>query len=220
MTQIQAPVVIIGSGIGGATTAYALAKRGIEVLIVERGDYLPVEPENWSEHAIFIDKRYKPKETWLDEKGKEFVPGVHYFVGGNSKVYGAALPRFRASDFDFQRHLQGDSPAWPFNYSDIEPFYSEAEALYKVHGTPGIDPTDPPRSQNYPFPSLPHEPYVQKLDSQLRQSDYTHFLIRWELILALWANVFVVALATALSAKSVQKVMRRVALWRQHLKRV
>ena len=168
MTQINSQVVIIGSGIGGATTAYALAKRGIEVLILERGDYLPVEPENWSEHAIFIDKRYKPKETWLDEKGKEFVPGVHYFVGGNSKVYGAALPRFRASDFDFQRHLQGDSPAWPFNYSDIEPFYSEAEALYKVHGTPGIDPTDPPRSQNYPFPSLPHEPYVQKLDSQLK----------------------------------------------------
>jgi choline dehydrogenase-like flavoprotein len=168
MVQMQYPVVIIGSGIGGATTAYALARRGIEVLIVERGDYLPVEPENWSEHAIFIDKRYKPKETWLDDKEKEFVPGVHYFVGGNSKVYGAALPRFRTSDFEYQKHLEGDSPAWPFRYSDLEPYYSEAEVLYKVHGTAGIDLTDPPRSKDYPFPSLPHEPYVQKLDYQLK----------------------------------------------------
>jgi choline dehydrogenase-like flavoprotein len=168
MKQIKSQVVIIGSGIGGATTAYALAKRGVEVLILERGDYLPVEPENWSEQAIFIHKRYKPNETWLDGDGRAFVPGVHYFVGGNSKVYGAALPRFRASDFEHQLHLQGESPAWPFRYSDLEPFYTEAEELYKVHGTQGVDPTEPPRSQKYPYPSIAHEPYVQKLDSQLR----------------------------------------------------
>jgi choline dehydrogenase-like flavoprotein len=92
--KLSASIVIVGSGIGGATTAYALAKRGIDVLIIEHGDYIPKEPENWSPHAIFIDQRYKPNETWIDENNREFVPGVHYFVGGNSKVYGAALQDF------------------------------------------------------------------------------------------------------------------------------
>jgi len=162
-------VVIIGSGIGGATTAYALAKRGVEVLVIERGDYLPQEPENWSAQAIFVEKRYKPRETWVDESGRQFVPGVHYFVGGNSKVYGAALPRFRAEDFDKLDHLEGVSPAWPFTYNDIEKYYGEAEGLYKVHGTAGIDPTEPPRSLNFPYPALEHEHYVKELDRRFTE---------------------------------------------------
>ncbi len=169
MQESDSRVLIIGSGIGGATTAYALAKKGIKVLILERGDYLPNEPENWSAQAIFIDKRYKPKETWLDRDDKEYVPGVHYFVGGNSKVYGAALPRFRAEDFEEIVHLEGISPAWPFNYSDLEKYYCEAEVLYKVHSTAGLDPTDPPRSAPFPFPAMEHEPYVKELDARLRK---------------------------------------------------
>ena len=169
MQDTEAQVVIIGSGIGGATTAYALAKKGIEVLILERGDYLPKEPENWSAQAIFIDKRYKPNETWLDKDDNEYVPGVHYFVGGNSKVYGAALPRFRQQDFEELRHLEGVSPAWPFRYSDLEKYYCEAEALYKVHSTAGIDPTDPPRSADFPYSAMPHEPYVQDLEKRFRK---------------------------------------------------
>jgi choline dehydrogenase-like flavoprotein len=169
MQEYSASVVVIGSGIGGATTAYALAKRGIDVLIVERGDYLPKEPENWSPQAIFIDKRYKPDEKWLDQRGHEFSPGVHYFVGGNSKVYGAALPRFRERDFGEVAHAEGISPSWPFSYSDLEPYYCEAEALYKVHSQSGIDPTEPPRSKPFPFPVIEHEPYVINLEKRLQK---------------------------------------------------
>jgi choline dehydrogenase-like flavoprotein len=170
MQDAHAEVVIIGSGIGGATTAYALAKKGIEVLIIERGDYLPTEPENWSAQAIFIDKRYKPNETWLDRDDNEYVPGVHYFVGGNSKVYGAALPRFREADFEEIVHLEGISPEWPFKYSDLEKYYNEAESLYRVHGAAGIDPTEPPRSKPFPYPALAHEPYIEDLNQRLKKN--------------------------------------------------
>ena len=169
MENLSAAVVVIGSGIGGATTAFALAKKGIDVLVIERGDYLPKEPENWSPQAIFIDQRYKPTEKWLDGSGKEFGPGVHYFVGGNSKVYGAALPRFREADFGEIKHLEGISPAWPFRYADIEPYYCQAEELYKVHSTAGIDPTDPPRSKQFPFPAIAHEGYVIDLEKRFRK---------------------------------------------------
>ena len=162
-------VLIVGSGIGGATAAFALAKRGIEVTVIERGAHLPVEPENWSPKSVFIDRRYKPSDIWLDGDGKEFAPGVHYLVGGNSKVYGASLPRFRESDFLETRHREGLSPAWPLNYSDLEPYYCEAESLYRVHGNPEDDPTYPPRSAPMPFPALSHDPYIEEVKRRLEQ---------------------------------------------------
>ena len=166
MREETAPVVIIGSGMGGGTTAYALTKLGIEVLILERGDYLPTEAENWSAQAIFIDKRYRHNEMWIDKNGKEFSPGVHYFVGGNSKLYGAALPRFRAEDFGEIKHLQGTSPAWPFTYDDFEPYYYQAESLYKVHSDAGVDPTEGKRSKPFPHAAMPHERYVLDLKNR------------------------------------------------------
>ncbi len=129
----RAEVVVIGSGIGGATTALALAQRGVDVLVVERGERLPREPENWSPRAVFMDRRYKPAERWFDGDGHPFRPGVHYLVGGNSKVYGASLPRFREADFGAVEHLEGTSPAWPFSYAELEPYYGEAERIW----TPG-----------------------------------------------------------------------------------
>lgn len=170
MENLSAPIVIIGSGIGGATTALALARKGIDVLILERGDYLPQEAENWSEQAIFIDKRYKPKETWLDKNGKEFVPGVHYYVGGNSKVYGASLPRFREGDFGVLQHKEGVSPEWPFSYQEIEKYYCQAEEIYKVHSDAGVDPTEPFRSKPFPYRAMEHESYVADLGKRLRNT--------------------------------------------------
>ncbi len=166
--QLEADVVVIGSGMGGGTTAWALARRGVDVLVVERGERLPREPENWSPEAVFIERRYKPTETWEDVSGRSFAPGVHYVVGGNTKVYGASLPRFRESDFEEVAHLEGVSPAWPFRYADLEPYYGLAEHLYAVHGTTGEDPTEPWRSTAYPYPALPHEPYVAALAHRLR----------------------------------------------------
>lgn len=168
MEHLDADVVVIGSGMGGATTALALARRGVDVLVVERGERLPREEENWSPRAVFLDRRYKPAETWEDRHGKAFHPGVHYVVGGNTKVYGASLPRFRESDFEERRHLEGVSRAWPFRYGDLEPYYGQAEQVYAVHGSTGEDPTEPWRSTPFPYAALPHEPYVRHLAERLR----------------------------------------------------
>jgi choline dehydrogenase-like flavoprotein len=167
-TTLSAEVVIVGSGPGGATVALALAQRGLDVLVLERGERLPKEIENWSPAAVFLDRRYKPAETWLDGDGHEFHPGVHYVVGGSSKVYGASLPRFRETDFGAVEHREGVSPAWPFSYADLEPYYAEAEALYRVHGSTGEDPTEPWRSSPFPYPAMEHEPYIADLADRLR----------------------------------------------------
>ncbi|MEP6695654.1 MAG: GMC family oxidoreductase [Pseudonocardiales bacterium] len=168
MQDDHADVVVIGSGMGGATTALALARRGVDVLVLERGSRLPREPQNWSPEAVFVQRRYKPSELWYDARGAEFAPGVHYVVGGSTKVYGASLPRFRESDFGAVEHLEGTSPAWPFSYADLEPYYAEAERIYRVHGRVGEDPTEPWRSGPYPYPALQHEPYVADLAERLR----------------------------------------------------
>ena len=167
MEHLEAEVAVVGSGMGGGTTAWALARRGVDVLVLERGERIPREAENWSPSAVFLDRRYKPAEQWEDGRGHRFSPGVHYAVGGNTKVYGASLPRFRESDFEEVAHLEGLSPAWPFRYGDLEPYYGEAERLYAVHGTTGEDPTEPWRSTPYPYPALPHEPYVAALAGRL-----------------------------------------------------
>ncbi len=164
----RARVVIVGSGMGGGTLAWGLAQRGVDVLVVERGEHLPRERENWSPEAVFVQRRYKPAETWRDAEGGEFSPGVHYVVGGNTKVYGASLPRLRERDFEETAYPNGLSPAWPFRYADLEPYYSQAESLYRVHGTTGEDPTEPWRSQPYPAPPLPHEPYVAETIRRLQ----------------------------------------------------
>ena len=138
---ITTDIAIIGSGMGGGTLAYALRNRGAKVLIVERGGYLPREPQNWSPRQIFVAKRYRTTDPFLDGDGKPFRPAIYYFVGGNTKVYGAALPRLRREDFGAIDHEGGVSPAWPISYDDLEPYYAEAEAIYRVHGKPGEDPT-------------------------------------------------------------------------------
>ena len=167
---LTADVVIIGSGMGGGTLAWALKDTGLDVLIVERGQFLPREPENSQPDHVFIKKRYVTSRPWYDAKtGQPFQPGVYYWVGGNTKMYGACLPRFRRSDFEEVAHHDGVSPAWPFSYDDLEPFYAKAEELFEVHGAVGEDPTEPEHSTPYPYPPLSHEPAVERLAVRLRQ---------------------------------------------------
>ncbi len=168
-------VIIIGSGAGGGTLAYRLAPTGKKILILERGDYLRREKENWSTRAVFIDSRYKAHEEWRDKEGKVFHPGIHYYVGGNTKMYGAALLRFRAEDFDERRHSDGISPAWPIDYSDLAPYYTEAEHLYQVHGNRGEDPTEPAADAPYLYPALEHEPRIQQLHDDLARAGHRPF---------------------------------------------
>lgn len=162
-------VIIIGSGLGGGTLAYRLAPSGKKILLLEQGGYLPREKENWLSEAVFVKGRYKAKESWLDKNDKIFHPGIHYFVGGNSKVYGAALFRNREKDFEEFHHHDGISPAWPVRYDDFAPYYLEAEKLYHVHGLRGSDPTEPPCSDPYPYPPVIHEPRVQTLNDDLEK---------------------------------------------------
>lgn len=168
-TQNHYDVIIIGTGAGGGTLAYKLAPTGKRILIIERGNFLAREKENWSTQAVFGDGRYKTKEHWYDRKGKDFKPGTHYCVGGNTKFYGAALLRFREKDFGELIHQDGISPAWPINYADMEPYYTEAEYLYHVHGERGVDPTDPWASKPYRHPAVSHEPRIQQLADDFKQ---------------------------------------------------
>ncbi len=167
--------VIIGSGAGGGTLAYALTKKGKKVLLIERGNYLPREKENWQAKAVFLENRYHTKENWYDKDGKAFVPGMNYYVGGNTKAYGAALLRLRKEDFGEIKHFGGISPAWPLTYDDFRPYYLKAEELYTVHGERGEDPTEPPESSPYPYPAISHEPYIQNIADQLKAKNVHPF---------------------------------------------
>ncbi len=133
-------LIVIGSGPGGASLAHKLAPTGKRILMLECGDYLPRSLTNMDAKAVFVDAIYQAKDTWYGANGETFHPGLHYFVGGNSKVYGAALFRLRERDFDELQHKGGISPAWPLKYDVFEPYYTEAENLFHVHGRRG-DPT-------------------------------------------------------------------------------
>ncbi|HEY6429258.1 MAG TPA: GMC family oxidoreductase N-terminal domain-containing protein, partial [Acidimicrobiales bacterium] len=160
-------VVIIGTGAGGGTLAWKLAPSGKRILLLERGPYLPRERDNWETNAVFVRAKYHCTDEWVDQDDHEFSPEQNYYVGGNTKFYGAALFRLRPEDFGVVQHHGGISPAWPVSYQDFEPFYAEAERLYHVHGAAGEDPTDGPRSGDYPYPAVQHEPRIQKVHDDL-----------------------------------------------------
>ena len=151
--EITCDIAIIGSGMGGGTLAWALRDSGADVLLVERGDHLPREEQNWSAEEVFVKGRYKNAEPWIDEStGAEFLPGVHYYVGGNTKVYGACLPRFREEDFTALEHADGTSPAWPVTYAEMEPHYLAAERLYRCARQPGWRPDRAVAFRRLPVP--------------------------------------------------------------------
>ncbi|MDQ3893426.1 MAG: GMC family oxidoreductase [Actinomycetota bacterium] len=168
-------VIIIGTGAGGGTLAYRLAPSGKRILLLERGDYMRREPDNWDSRAVFVRNKYKTMETWYEKDGNPFHPGQHYYVGGQTKMYGAILFRLRERDFGEVRHYGGVSPAWPLSYEDFAPYYDEAERLYLVHGQRGEDPTEPPASGPYPYAAVSHEPRIQQLRDDLARMGHTPF---------------------------------------------
>lgn len=162
-------VIIIGTGAGGGTLLHELAATGKQILVLERGPFLPREKENWDTKVAFNTTRYFGPEVWQDREGNDLRAGMCYHVGGNTKLYGAALFRLRERDFEAVRHMDGISPEWPLKYRDWEPWYSRAEGLYHVHGEAGLDPTEPWRSGPYPWPSVSHEPRIAEITEALRR---------------------------------------------------
>ena len=166
-TNDRFDIIIIGSGAGGGTLAHRLKDSGLKILILERGDFLPREKENWSATEVFSRNRYFNAESWLDKSGQTFHPAAGYWVGGNTKFYGGALFRMREEEFETVVHKGGISPEWCVKYDTFEPYYTQAEALYCVHGRRGVDPTEPKTSQAYPYPPISHEASIEVLRSDL-----------------------------------------------------
>jgi choline dehydrogenase-like flavoprotein len=177
MSSNHFDIIIIGTGAGGGTLVYSLADSGKSILLLERGGYVPREKDNWDTRAVVKEGKYHIKDGWQDKDGKEFHPGTHYFVGGNTKFYGAALIRLRKEDFGQVRHYSGVSPAWPITYEELEPYYTKAEHLYQVHGQRGSDPTEPPASAPYLYPPLSHEPRIQQLVEDLERAGHRPFFL-------------------------------------------
>ncbi len=167
-------VVIVGSGVGGGSVAFELAGSAARVLILERGTALPREPQNWDPEAVFCERRYHARETWYADD-RPFRPGMFYFVGGNTKFYGTAMFRLRAKDFEEVRHLEGVSPAWPIRYDELENWYEKAERLFGVRGQAGVDPSEPPRTTDYPYAPIPHEPVIAAIAQRLRRQGLVPF---------------------------------------------
>jgi choline dehydrogenase-like flavoprotein len=161
-------IIIIGSGAGGGTMARALADTGARILILERGDFVPREDQNWSAAAVWKELRYRTTEMWLDERGLAFRPYTHYCVGGNTKFWGTVLYRLRREDFQAVEHMDGTSPAWPIDYDTLAPYYDRAERYYNVHGEAGVDPTEAPRGP-YPHAPVPHAPVIAAIVEKLKQ---------------------------------------------------
>jgi choline dehydrogenase-like flavoprotein len=169
--EIEADIVIVGTGAGGSVGAWALRESGARVLVLEMGDWLPREAANWDADEVYLKRRYKSEENWVDElTGATFHPGLHDFVGGNTKVFGAAFPRFRVSDFEAVEHIDGTSPSWPIDYEDLEPYYEIAEEVFRVHGDESDDPSAPPRRRPLPFPRLEHEPFIDDVVTAMRKA--------------------------------------------------
>jgi choline dehydrogenase-like flavoprotein len=162
-------VIIVGSGAGGGTLAHKLASTGKKILLLERGGYVPREKDNWNPRAVNLEGKYQTKEKWHDAAGNELHPHTNYYVGGNTKFFGAALFRLRKEDFGEIKHHGGVSPAWPITYDDLEPYYTKAEKLYHVHGNAGEDPTEPRRSAPYPHPAVSHEPRLRQLSDDFER---------------------------------------------------
>ncbi len=177
MAEGHYDVIIIGTGAGGGTLANVLASSGKRILVLEQGTFLSREKANWDSKEVLQKERYWNSEIWYDKNGKAIRPATYYYVGGNTKFYGGALFRFREQDFEKVIHKGGISPEWPLKYQDFAPYYDQAEKLYDVHGQRGLDPTEPHTSENYPFPAISHEKYIQEINDALKDKGLHPFYL-------------------------------------------
>ncbi|MFB6305672.1 MAG: GMC oxidoreductase [Flavobacteriales bacterium] len=145
--------IIIGSGFGGSMAARQLVNSGMNVLMLERGDWVKRGPENWGEKGSIDLTPFYDKSTPLkvEKGGNKKEMGLYSCVGGPSVFYGGVSFRFREEDFKPPKSIIGESGAeWPYEYDTLAPYYTEAENLLQIAGDDKDDPTAPPRDKEYP----------------------------------------------------------------------
>jgi choline dehydrogenase-like flavoprotein len=157
--EILWDAVIIGAGMGGATLGYALARKGLRVLFLERGSAQTLFPESLHEGRLKRLLGWERREDRLAAMGRWPRPitmmrggqAIHFLApigsgpGGSSAIYGAALERMRRIDFSASA-MGGEDPTrlrdeWPLDYDEFRAYYRRAEGLFEVAGT--RDPDDP-----------------------------------------------------------------------------
>ncbi|OMH29440.1 GMC oxidoreductase [Motiliproteus sp. MSK22-1] len=187
-TQNEYDIVIVGSGIGGATLLNRLAETGARILLIERGQSLEDSCAARDSKAIFVDEKFRPDEQWLDGNGQCFNPGNYYYVGGNSKFYGAVMLRYREEDFGELAFEEGISPAWPFNYQELAPFYHQAETLYQVRGKEGQDCCEPSGAKGYIGEPVADEPSIARVRDKLAKAGAKPFSLPLALDIDRWMD--------------------------------
>jgi choline dehydrogenase-like flavoprotein len=156
-------VIVIGSGPAGATLVRQLCVAGLKVLLLERGQAMPLQDQNIADVNLFRKDRYHPGEQWFGSDGDPFSPQMVYALGGNSKIWGGVLERLREREFQGLSLQEGPTPDWELRYGDLAPWYEQAETLYRVHGRGGVDPSEPPRLGDFPHAPRPIEPFMEEL---------------------------------------------------------
>ncbi|MEM7725712.1 MAG: GMC family oxidoreductase [Cyanobacteria bacterium P01_A01_bin.45] len=156
-------VIIIGTGAGGGTLTHKLASTGKKILVLEQGEFLEKESSQLVDVEVFKKENFHVSEQWYDSDRELFSPQTSYSVGGNTKIYSGVLQRMRERDFEEVQHQDGISPEWELKYKDFEPYYTQAEKLYQAHGQTGDDLTEPPRSEDFPFPVVDCQPQVEDI---------------------------------------------------------
>lgn len=160
-------VIIIGTGAGGGTLTRKLASTGKKILVLEQGEFLEKESSQLVDVEVFKKEDFYAPEQWYEQEGDTFKPQTSYSVGGNTKIYSGVLQRMRERDFEKVQHQDGISPEWNVKYKDFEPYYTEAEKLYQVHGQAGNDLTEPPRSEGFPFSVVDSEPQIEDICTRI-----------------------------------------------------
>jgi choline dehydrogenase-like flavoprotein len=162
-------VIVIGSGAAGGSLLLPLAAAGRRVLLLERGGPMaPADPQA-ADVELFRKARYHAAEPWFGPDGDPFAPQTLYALGGNSKIWGGVLERLREREFSGLALQEGPVPAWGIGYDELAPYYERAEALYRVHGRSGVDPTEPPRRADFPHRPRPIEPFLEELRGSLQR---------------------------------------------------
>jgi choline dehydrogenase-like flavoprotein len=147
--------IVIGSGFGGSMIARSFVDAGLDVLMLERGDWVVRGPHNWHPDGTLDLTPYatsEPPYRVLAGGNSDSLVACSC-IGGPSVFFGGVSLRFREGDFEQHAEIaDGSGASWPYRYDDLEPHYTTVEAILDVSGDVASDPTEPFHSAPYPQP--------------------------------------------------------------------